>query len=375
MHTGNGNDITEKPTNQRAMKKGTSIIKYVKDKHLRATAKRAFHLWQIRPHEVAPLADTQCKCACCGTEFVGNFCPRCGQSASVNRFSLKQAIDLFLDVWDVNNRSVFRTMRDMLLRPGYMIRDYLNGMQAGYFSPFKMFFLLATLSLLVEHGFFYSPEEKSDNTDIVSEMEAAAKGVKELREEKGKDSLVLTSDKVETVLTTDEVATTSTTDEEELNAASKADNDSISETEKIHKRLDRSSKDPNVQMLHKVGTMISKFADDNPALFTLILLVQFSLSLFVFFRHCPRYPNLRFSEFIAVLICAYNTYTLFMIIATLLDSTIIKIIAILMLLVSLHQFSGYSKRRIFGYLAVASIFWFILAVVIIASVIYFLAIR
>lgn len=373
MHTENGNDITEKPTNQRAMKKGTSIIKYVKDKHLRTVGKRAFHLWQIRPHEVAPLSNTPCKCACCGTEFVGNFCPRCGQSASVKHFSLKQAIDLFLDVWDVNNRSVFRTMRDMLLRPGYMIRDYLNGMQAGYFSPFKMFFLLATLSLLVEHGFFYSPEAASDNTDIVSEMEAAAKGVKELREEK--DSIALTSDKVETVSTTDEVATASTTDEEEINAASEADNDSISETEKIHKRLDRSSKDPNVQMLHKVGTMISKFADDNPALFTLILLVLFSLSLFVFFRHCPRYPNLRFSEFVAVLICSYNTYTLFMIIATLLDSTIIRIIALLMLLVSLHQFSGYSKRRVFGYLMITSIFWFILAVVIIASVIYFLAIR
>ncbi len=360
------------------MKKGTSIIKYVKDKHLRATAKRAFHLWQIRPHEVTPLAHTQCKCACCGTEYVGNFCPRCGQSASVNRFSFKQVIDLFLDVWDVNNRSVFRTMRDMLLRPGYMIRDYLNGMQAGYFSPFKMFFLLATLSLLVENGFFFKPGETSNNTgeDIVSEMEAASKRVKELREEKGKDSLALTSDIVEPVLTTDEVATASTTEEEEeVNATSEADNDSISETEKIHKRLDRSSKDPNVQMLHKVGTMISKFADDNPALFTLILLVLFSLSLFVFFRHCPRYPNLRFSEFVAVLICSYNTYTLFMIIATLLDSTIIRIIALLMLLVSLHQFSGYSKRRVFGYLMITSIFWFILAVVIIASVIYFLAIR
>lgn len=375
MHTENGNDITEKPTNQRTMKKGTSIIKYVKDKHLRAIGKRAFHLWQIRPHEVAPLSNTPCKCACCGTEFVGNFCPRCGQSASVNRFSLKQAIDLFLDVWDVNNRSVFRTMRDMLLRPGYMIRDYLNGMQAGYFSPFKMFFLLATLSLLVEHGFFYSPEESKNNTDIVSEMEAAAKGVKELREEREKDSLAFTSDKVETVSTTDEVATASTTDEEEVNAASKTENDSISETEKIHKRLDSSSKDPKVQMIHKVGRMISKFADDNPALFTLILLVLFSLSMFPFFRHCPRYPNLRFSEFIAVQICAYNTYMLFMIFGTLFDSFIIKIIAMLMLLVSLSQFSGYSKRRIFGYLTITSIFWFTLVVAIIASGIYFLAIR
>ena len=243
------------------MKKGTSIIKYIKDKQLRTIGKRGFHLWQIRPHEVAPLSNTQCKCACCGTEYVGNFCPRCGQSASVKRFSLKQALDLFLDVWDVNNRSVFRTMRDMLLRPGYMIRDYLNGMQAGYFSPFKMFFLLATLSLLVENGFFYTPEEKSENSDIVSEMEAAAKGVKELREEREKDSLALTSDKVETVVTTDEVATASTTEEEEVNAASKADNDSISKTEIIRKRLDKNSDDPKVQMFQKVGSMISKFAD------------------------------------------------------------------------------------------------------------------
>lgn len=357
------------------MKTKTSIIKYVKDKHLRAVGKRAFHLWQIRPHEVTPLSNTPCKCACCGTEYVGNFCPRCGQSASVKHFSLKQAIDLFLDVWDVNNRSVFRTMRDMLLRPGYMIRDYLNGMQAGYFSPFKMFFLLATLSLLVENGFFYNPEEKSENSDIVSEMEAAAKGVKELREEREKDSLALTSDKVETVVTTDEVATASTTDQEEVDAASKEDNDSISKTEIIHKRLDNNSNDPKVQMIHKVGKMISKFADNNPALFTLIMLVLFSLSLFVFFRHCPRYPNLRFSEFVAVLICSYNTYTLFMIFGTLFDSFIIKIIAMLMLLVSLSQFSGYSKRRIFGYLTITSIFWFTLVVAIIASGIYFLAIR
>ena len=354
------------------MKKGTSIIKYIKDKQLRTIGKRGFHLWQIRPHEVAPLSNTQCKCACCGTEYVGNFCPRCGQSASVKRFSLKQALDLFLDVWDVNNRSVFRTMRDMLLRPGYMIRDYLNGMQAGYFSPFKMFFLLATLSLLVENGFFHTSEERNDNTveDFMAGMDAAAKEVKEETEGNKKDSVAFTSDKVETVLTTDEVASASTSEEEEVNAASKADNDSISKTEIIRKRLDKNSDDPKVQMFQKVGSMISKFADENPALFTLILLVLFSLSLFVFFRHCPRFPNLRFSEFVAALICSYNTYTLFMIFGTLFDSAIIKIIAMLMLLVSLKQFSGYSKRRIFGYLTITFIFWFTLAVIIIASVIY-----
>ena len=44
------------------------------------------------------------------------------------------------------------SIRDLLLRPGYMIRDYLQGMQMAYFPPFKMLFLLTALSLLVESG-------------------------------------------------------------------------------------------------------------------------------------------------------------------------------------------------------------------------------
>ena len=58
----------------------------------------------------------------------------------------------FLDVWGLGNRGMFRTIRDLLLRPGYMIRDYLSGMQMAYFPPFKLFFLLAALSILVTSG-------------------------------------------------------------------------------------------------------------------------------------------------------------------------------------------------------------------------------
>ena len=308
------------------MKKGTSIIKFVKDKQERTNARRAFHLWQIRPHEVAPLSNKQCKCACCGTEYVGNFCPRCGQSASVNHFSLKQAIDLFLDVWDVNNRSVFRTIRDMLLRPGYMIRDYLNGMQAGYFSPFKMFFMLATLSLLVENGVFFSPNESKSDADKDWEMM-----VKQAYHDAQED----------------------TASEEEDTGT------------KLQQKFDSESGKLVKQRVQMVVRAISKFKTMNPALFRLILLVLFSQSLFVFFRHCPRFPSLSFSEFVAVLICSYNTYTLIMIINILFDSTIINFLAIWMLLLSLSQFSGYSKRRIFVYMTITIfllIFLFIAAV-------------
>ncbi len=49
-------------------------------------------------------------------------------------------------------------------------------------------------------------------------------------------------------------------------------------------------------------------------------------------------------------------------------TSIIPLIAILMAMISLSQFSGYSKRRIFVYLAVTSVFWFILLVIIFAFI-------
>ena len=113
---------------------------------------RQFKKWQHQPHQVAPLSEEMHECATCGTHFEGNYCPRCGQSAQIGRYSFKKAFLLFLDVWGVGNRGMFRSIRDLLLRPGYMIRDYLRGMQMAYFPPFKMLFLLCTLSILVNSG-------------------------------------------------------------------------------------------------------------------------------------------------------------------------------------------------------------------------------
>ena len=114
---------------------------------------QAFRKWQERPYEVAPMSEERHCCMTCGTEFQGNCCPRCGQSSRIGRYSFKKAFLLFLDVWGIGNRSMFRTLRDLIFRPGYMIRDYLSGMQMAYFPPFKLFFLLIALSLVVESGF------------------------------------------------------------------------------------------------------------------------------------------------------------------------------------------------------------------------------
>lgn len=113
-----------------------------------------FREWQKSPRSVAPLSDEQQVCLNCETEFRGNYCPRCGQSAKVkDKMSLWKTFLLFIDVWGIGNRGMFHTLRDLLLRPGYMICDYLRGKRFAYFPPFKLLFLLTTLSLLTDSGF------------------------------------------------------------------------------------------------------------------------------------------------------------------------------------------------------------------------------
>lgn len=106
-------------------------LNYLKSKEKRAVWLRAFRIWQRRPYEVAPLSEESHECSSCKTLFTGNYCPRCGQPSEVGRFSFKKALLLFLDVWGIGNRSMFRSLRDLMFRPDYMIRDYLRGMQSA----------------------------------------------------------------------------------------------------------------------------------------------------------------------------------------------------------------------------------------------------
>lgn len=134
---------------------------------------RQFREWQERPYEVQPLSQEEHDCATCSTHYTGNYCPRCGQSASIGRYSFKNAILLFLNVWGLGNRGMFRTLRDLIFRPGYMIRDYLCGMQMAYFPPFKLLFLLTALSVIVAHGVNLRgrtvDDQRQDAIDIVAQ--------------------------------------------------------------------------------------------------------------------------------------------------------------------------------------------------------------
>lgn len=302
-------------------------LSIITDKHRREVWKRAFKMWQKRPHEVAPLPDTQHECATCGTSFQGNYCPRCGQSARVGRFSFKTAFLLFLDVWGIGNRGMFRSIRDLMLRPGYMIRDYISGHQAAYFPPFKMFFLLTTLSLLISHGLGIDmdTEESQPQEDMI------------------------------TVNTDDESAKQWDNEDEDESQEAMADNTEPQKDDKAIEQTDEYKLTESAkQNMFIVPKFLNKFRKKYPGLFGFFTLLLFSAPFYLFIKRCPNIPDLRYSEHLVAMVYTSNMYSIYMIFASLVPSklleNIIQIIAIVMLFVALHQFSGLSKRRLLLYI-------------------------
>ncbi|MBR5638148.1 MAG: GNAT family N-acetyltransferase [Muribaculaceae bacterium] len=279
------------------------VLSYLTTKKKRAILKRAFHIWQITPPKLAPLSESTHECASCGTEYQGNYCPRCGQSATVGRFSFKKALQHFLNVWGMGNRSMFRSLRDLMLRPGYMIRDYLSGMQSAYFPPFKMFFILLTFSLIIEQGIKLDVDA-TDPQPTGKQSEMVKQGKEEVKQE-----------------------------------AKRVMDEQIEQEE---------------SPLYKNGFKFAKIMmvlwKKNPAIFAFLTLMLFSWPLYFFLRHSPNNPDLRFSEFIVATVYTSNSFSLFSMIGNILNFDILYLIAVFMIFVTLKQFSGYTKRRILGYM-------------------------
>ena len=295
---------------------------------------RQFKKWQHQPHEVAPLAEEMHECTTCGTHFEGNYCPRCGQSAQIGRYSFKKAFLLFLDVWGVGNRGMFRSIRDLLLRPGYMIRDYLRGMQMAYFPPFKMLFLLCTLSILVNSGM---------NIQGVNRF-------KEL--------------------------------EEEFSITVEVDN-SEEKTEKTDKKLTKTElekQQKKKEFLNKLysGEIFKKgysWINKNIALVYLACLLLFSVPLFLMFRHSPATPDLRFSECFVAMIYITNMLLIYSIIFSLLwpNDTADYIFTLLILplvIIPIKQFSGYSYWSTIWRTIVAFIPFAIILLLLIIAIVF-----
>ena len=283
-----------------------------------------FKAWQIKPHEVGQLTADKHECATCHTEFHGNYCPRCGQKSTIGRYSFKTAFMTFLDVWGLGNRGMFRTIRDLLFRPGYMIRDYLNGMQMAYFPPFKMFFLVVAFLVLVNSGFNIKMQI------IENYKEKVARDFNE--------SLKTDDDEKTDTKTFNEVGINDTINVNGKPVAISKDENSgkININQKV---FDLKS--------YKIIEHFINWVKDNKTVSQFLLVLVLSFPMYLFFRHNKMIPDLRYSEFFVSIVYITNLITIIQIIGNffLPGNGWIDDLAYILSIIALKQLYGYSYMR------------------------------
>jgi hypothetical protein len=104
----------------------------------------------------APPAESP-DCLNCGTRLKGQYCGNCGQRSRSRLISLWELIsDAFGDLFEIDSR-LWQTLVPLMIRPGQLTHDYLQGRRARYMPPFRMYLVLSLLFFVVA---FFDPREE-----------------------------------------------------------------------------------------------------------------------------------------------------------------------------------------------------------------------
>ncbi len=96
-------------------------------------------------------------CLNCGTQLKGQYCRNCGQRSRSRLISLWELIsDAFGDLFEIDSR-LWQTLVPLMIRPGRLTHDYLQGRRARYMPPFRMYLVLSLLFFVVA---FFDPREE-----------------------------------------------------------------------------------------------------------------------------------------------------------------------------------------------------------------------
>jgi hypothetical protein len=113
-----------------------------------------FKRWQQSPTDYEFASNEVQHCHNCGHDFTGNYCPYCSQKAGLDRINWHSVRQSMMDVWGLGTRSLLNSIWQLLLRPGYLISDYISGKRQMCFPPVKMLFILAVAYVLLFNWLF-----------------------------------------------------------------------------------------------------------------------------------------------------------------------------------------------------------------------------
>ena len=141
------------------------------------------------------ISGTSPDCLNCGARLRGQYCGTCGQRSRSRLISLWELIsDAFGDLFELDSR-LWQTLIPLLIRPGRLTYDYLQGRRARYMPPFRMYLVLSLLFFIVA---FFDPRESlsllfepEPETATEEESGEAAETGQELIDELAEEGVVI----------------------------------------------------------------------------------------------------------------------------------------------------------------------------------------
>jgi len=103
-------------------------------------------------------------CLNCNTPLLGNFCSNCGQDAGthkINSHFLWHEIQHGLLHVD---KGLFFTIKELFIRPGHSIREFIDGKRVKHFKPLSLIIVLAGIYGFLSH--YYKIDMFSSNIQI-----------------------------------------------------------------------------------------------------------------------------------------------------------------------------------------------------------------
>lgn len=103
---------------------------------------------------VLPIADPirtahQARCANCGADVLGRYCSACGQRVGHHSHSFWSFVAEFGEVLTHADSRLWRTLGPLLLRPGFLTREFLNGHRVSYLPPLRLYLVFSVLFFLI----------------------------------------------------------------------------------------------------------------------------------------------------------------------------------------------------------------------------------
>lgn len=113
-------------------------------------------------------------CLNCSNKFDGNFCNDCGQKAATHKFTMHEWLhEIPHSIFHVDS-GFFYTFKNLWLRPGKMINEYLDGKRKNSFSPFLYVLIWCGIFVVISHFFESSAHKEIEITDFKSAAEYLA---------------------------------------------------------------------------------------------------------------------------------------------------------------------------------------------------------